>query len=142
MMISTKGRYALRVMIDLAQNDCGKYISLTDIAKRQELSVKYLEAVIAILNRSGLLKSKMGKNGGYRLAKSPDKYCIGDILKLTEGGLAPVSCLECEENLCERAAQCITLPMWRELYGLISDYLDKLTLEDLILGNVKADRLG
>lgn len=139
-MVSTKGRYALRVMIDLAQNNCGKYISLTDIAKRQEISVKYLEAVIAILNRSGLLLSKMGKNGGYRLAKSPDQYYIGDILKLTEGGFAPVSCLECRENPCVRAAECITLPMWQELYGLISGYLDKLTIEDLIHGNVKADR--
>ena len=103
MIVSTKGRYALRVMIDLAQNDQGQWISLSDIAKRQQISVKYLEAVIAVLNRAGLVRSKMGKNGGYRLAKAPEEYVIGDILRLTEGGLAPVSCLESETNQCGRA---------------------------------------
>lgn len=140
MMVSTKGRYALRVMIDLAQHGGEQCISLRDIAGRQQISVKYLEAVMAILNRAGLVVSHMGKNGGYKLARRPDQYMVGEILRITEGVIAPVSCLECEDNKCERAQSCITLPMWRELKHLISDYLDHITLEDLIAGNVKADR--
>lgn len=140
MMVSTKGRYALRVMIDLAQHGGEQCISLRDIAGRQQISVKYLEAVMAILNRAGLVVSHMGKNGGYKLARRPDQYMVGEILRITEGVIAPVSCLECDDNKCERAQSCITLPMWRELKHLISDYLDHITLEDLIAGNVKADR--
>lgn len=141
MMVSTKGRYALRVMIDLAQHGGEQCISLRDIAGRQQISVKYLEAVMAILNRAGLVVSHMGKNGGYKLARRPDQYKVGEILRITEGVIAPVSCLECEDNKCERAQSCTTLPMWRELKHIISDYLDNITLEDLIAGNVKADRL-
>ncbi len=137
MIVSTKGRYALRVMIDLAQNDQGQWISLSDIAKRQQISVKYLEAVIAVLNRAGLVRSKMGKNGGYRLAKAPEEYVIGDILRLTEGCLAPVSCLESETNQCGRADSCLTLPVWQELDRLIGDYLDQITLADVLCGHVK-----
>lgn len=137
MIVSTKGRYALRVMIDLAQNDQGQWISLSDIAKRQQISVKYLEAVIAVLNRAGLVRSKMGKNGGYRLAKAPEEYVIGDILRLTEGCLAPVSCLESEINQCGRADSCLTLPVWQELDRLIGDYLDQITLADVLCGHVK-----
>ena len=137
MIVSTKGRYALRVMIDLAQNDQGQWISLSDIAKRQQISVKYLEAVIAVLNRAGLVRSKMGKNGGYRLAKTPEEYVIGDILRLTEGCLAPVSCLESETNQCGRADSCLTLPVWQELDRLIGDYLDQITLADVLCGHVK-----
>lgn len=140
MMVSTKGRYALRVMIDLAQHGGEQCISLRDIAGRQQISVKYLEAVMAILNRAGLVVSHMGKNGGYKLARRPDQYMVGEILQITEGVIAPVSCLECEDNKCERAQSCVTLPMWRELKHIISDYLDHITLEDLIAGNVKADR--
>ena len=136
-MVSTKGRYALRVMIDLAQHAQEECISLRDIANRQQISVKYLEAVIAILNRAGMVKSRMGKNGGYQLSKSPGEYFIGEILRVTEGAIVPVSCLEGAVNTCERAAQCITLPMWTELGLLISDYLNHLTLEDLICGNVR-----
>lgn len=135
-MISTRGRYALRIMLDLAESSDEKNISVKDIAGRQQISAKYLESVIAILNRAGLVVSKMGKNGGYRLAKKPEEYRIGDILRLTEGALAPVSCLECGQNMCMRAERCKTLPMWEELGRLINDYLDQLTLKDLIDGNV------
>lgn len=138
MIVSTKGRYALRVMIDLAQNgQKEQWVSLSDIAKRQQISVKYLEAVIAVLNRAGLVRSKMGKNGGYRLVKAPEEYVIGDILRLTEGGLAPVSCLEGETNQCGRADSCLTLPLWQELDRLIGDYLDKITLADVLKGHVR-----
>lgn len=140
MMISTKGRYALRIMIDLAQNGNGNWTSLTDIAKRQEVSVKYLEAVIAMLNRSGILESKMGKNGGYRLAKTLDQCSIGEILRAAEGGLSPVSCLDCEEVSCEKADDCITLPMWRELDRLINGYLNQVSLADLLSGRVQVRR--
>lgn len=136
MMISTKGRYALRVLIDLAQNGQAQCVSLRDVAQRQQISVKYLEAVIAILNRSGLVISHMGKNGGYQLARQPEQYRIGEILRITEGDIAPVSCLECGDNTCDRAADCTTLPMWMELKRIISDYLDNMTLKDLIEGNV------
>lgn len=139
MMVSTKGRYALRTMIDLAQHADGSSISLSDIAKRQQISVKYLEAVISTLNKGGLVISKMGKKGGYRLAKEPKDYTIGEILKLTEGNLAPVACLK-EENSCERAGMCMTLPMWQEVKNLITDYFEQITLEDLLNGNVKRDR--
>lgn len=144
-MISTRGRYALRVMIDLAQHGGEKSVSVKEIAERQQISVKYLESVIAILNKAGLVVSKMGKHGGYRLAKMPEEYRIGDILRLTEGVLAPVSCLECEDNSCKRAEDCLTLPMWRELKKRINDYLDELTLKDLIegkIGKTPIDKVG
>ena len=144
-MISTRGRYALRVMLDLAQNLEKKNSSVKDIAARQQISAKYLESVIAILNKAGLVVSKMGKNGGYHLAKKPEEYCIGDILRLTEGRLVPVNCLQCCDNPCERAKDCITLPMWRELGKIVNHYLDHLTLKDLLEGNVAVspiDKVG
>ena len=137
MMVSTKGRYALRIMIDLAKQEEEGNVPLSEIARRQEISVKYLEAVMAILNRAGLVVSRMGKNGGYRLTKPPAQYRVGEILRLTEGRLAPVHCLEDGEVNCSRSEGCVTLPMWKELDRLISEYLDHLTLEDLIQGNVK-----
>ncbi len=137
MMISTKGRYALRVMLDLAQQPAGEYISLKSISQRQAVSMKYMEAIVATLNKSGMVESLRGKKGGYRLTRSADKYTIGEILKLTEGSLAPVTCLECE-NPCQRAESCITRPMWLELDKLIDDYLESKTLADL-LGEDKKD---
>lgn len=137
MMISTKGRYALRVMLDLAQQPAGEYISLKSISQRQAVSMKYMEAIVATLNKAGMVESLRGKKGGYRLTRSADKYTIGEILKLTEGSLAPVTCLECE-NPCQRAKSCITRPMWLELDKLIDDYLESKTLADL-LGEDKKD---
>lgn len=132
MKISTKGRYALRMMIDLAQNQGDGYVSLKDIANRQEISKKYLEQIVAILNKPDVLRTNRGYQGGYRLAKSANEYTVGDILRLTEGGLAPVSCLDNSPILCDRAENCITLPIWKGLYKVISEYLDSITLQDII----------
>jgi len=131
MMISTKGRYALRVMLDLAENQADSYIPLRDIAKRQEISEKYLETILPVLIKNNYLEGLRGKGGGYRLAREPKTYTIGSILKLLESGLAPVACLEGEKNDCARAAHCKTLPMWENLYKLIDDYFEGITLEDL-----------
>lgn len=132
MKISTKGRYALRMMIDLAQNQGDGYVSLKDIANRQEISKKYLEQIVAILNKPDVLRTNRGYQGGYRLAKNANEYTVGDILRLTEGGLAPVSCLDNSPILCDRAEDCITLPIWKGLYEVISEYLDSITLQDII----------
>ncbi|WP_455493414.1 RrF2 family transcriptional regulator [Eubacterium sp.] len=132
MKISTKGRYALRMMIDLAQNQGDGYVSLKDIANRQEISKKYLEQIVAILNKPDVLRTNRGYQGGYRLAKSANEYTVGDILRLTEGGLAPVSCLDNSPILCDRAENCITLPIWKGLYKVISEYLDSITLQDIV----------
>lgn len=135
MKISTKGRYALRMMIDLAQNQGNGYVSLKDIANRQEISKKYLEQIVAILNKPDVLRTNRGYQGGYRLAKSANEYTVGDILRLTEGGLAPVSCLDNSPVLCDRAEDCITLPIWKGLYKVISEYLDSITLQDIVDNN-------
>ena len=133
MMISTRGRYALRVMLDLAAHDADGYIPLKEIAHRQDISEKYLEIVLKVLVRNNLLTGLRGKGGGYKLTKSPDQYTVGSILRLTEGSLAPVSCLESPDALsCERMDCCRTLPMWRGLDHLINNYLDNITLADLI----------
>jgi Rrf2 family protein len=132
MKISTKGRYALRVITDLAQHGREEYISLKEISERQEISMKYLETIVGVLSRAGFVLSLRGKSGGYKLAKKPRDYTVGSILKLTEGSLAPVACLEYETNQCSRAEHCITLPMWRKLDNLINDYLESVTIEDLI----------
>ncbi len=132
MMISTKGRYALRVMIDLAEHNTGEFIPLTDIAKRQGISEKYLESIVSVLSKKGFVSSLRGKGGGYKLKRSPENYTIGSILKVTEGSLAPVACLDEPDNTCERASYCKTLPMWAELYNRINDYLESKTLLDLI----------
>lgn len=132
MKISTKGRYALRMMIDLAQNQGDGYVSLKDIANRQEISKKYLEQIVAILNKPDVLRTNRGYQGGYRLAKNANEYTVGDILRLTEGGLAPVSCLVNSPILCDRAEDCITLPIWKGLYKVISEYLDSITLQDIV----------
>lgn len=132
MKISTKGRYALRMLIDLAAHDRDGFIALKDIAARQNISKKYLEQIVPILNRGDILKTNRGYMGGYKLAKSPDNYTVGEILRLTEGSLAPVACLEHSPSGCERSGQCATLSMWQGLYDVINDYLDSITLQDLL----------
>lgn len=132
MMVSTKGRYAIRVMIDLAQNSEEGYISLSRISKRQDISLKYLEAIVAVLNKAGIVESIRGKDGGYRLTKNPEDYTVGEIIKLTEGTIAPVTCLESPTNSCENAYRCLTLPMWIKLEKIVGEYLDSITLRDLI----------
>lgn len=132
MMVSTKGRYALRVMIDLAEHNTRDYIPLADIAKRQEISEKYLESIVGVLSKKGLVESLRGKGGGYRLNRSPEEYTVASILKVTEGSLAPVACLENEVNTCPRAAECRTIDMWTKLYKLIDDFFEDVTIADLI----------
>lgn len=131
MKISTKGRYALRVMIDLALNGDENFISLKDIATRQEISNKYLEQIIAMLNKAGYLKTARGNSGGYKLAKKPNEYLIGDILRATEGDLTPIYCLT-EEGECKRKENCRTFSFWKGLDDVINEYVDSKTLEDLI----------
>lgn len=132
MKISTKGRYALRMLLDLAEHRNDGYIALKDIAARQNISKKYLEQIIPVLNKTDILNANRGYQGGYKLAKSPDKYTVGDILRLTEGSLAPVACLDHDPIECERSADCVTLPIWKGLYKVISDYLDNITLQDIL----------
>ena len=132
MMISTKGRYALRIMIDLAKHRDEGYISLKTIAQRQNTSMKYLEAIIATFKQEGIVESLRGKEGGYRLPLSPEHYTVNQILTLAEGSLAPVACLSCDQANCEREDFCLTLPMWRQLDRLIEDYLSQVTLADLL----------
>ncbi|MDD6188547.1 MAG: RrF2 family transcriptional regulator [Clostridiales bacterium] len=132
MMISTKGRYALRVMVDLAEHDNGEYVVLMDIAKREELSEKYLEGILATLSRAGFVQALRGRGGGYKLARAPETYTVGSILKLTSGSFAPVACLGDEENHCERADKCSTLPMWTKLNELLDEFFEGITLADLM----------
>ena len=132
MKISTKGRYALRMLIDLAEHSGGEYVSLGDISKRQDISKKYLEQIIPLFNKSDILKTSRGSQGGYMLARSPDKYTVGEILRITEGSLAPVACLEQKPNQCERCSECVTLPVWEGIERIIYEYLDGITLQDLI----------
>ncbi len=136
MKISTKGRYALRVMIDLAENNNGKYIPLKDIAKRQEISQKYLEGIVAELSKAGLLDALHGKGGGYKLARDPQDYTIAEILVVEEGDLAPIECLTKDAKQCLRAEECRTLPMWKGLYKVIGDYLQSISLDSLAKINV------
>ena len=131
MLISTKGRYALRILIDMAEHQSDSYIPLKDVAARQEISEKYLETIVKLLVKDGILVGLRGKGGGYRLKKAPGQITVGHILRLTEDSLAPVSCLQANAAACERAAACRTLPMWTKLNELINDYLDSVTLADL-----------
>lgn len=137
--ISTKGRYAIRVMLDLAENNTGRFIPLMDIAQRQEISEKYLESIVSILSKNDFLESLRGKGGGYRLRKAPGEYTIGSILRITEGPLTPVACLDRKPNTCSRASECKTLKMWEDFETLINQYFDGITLEDLLEGNGGAD---
>ena len=132
MKISTKGRYALRMLYDLALHSEDGYISLKDIAERQNISKKYLEQIVPLLSRNGCLKTNRGNKGGYMLNKSPSEHTVSEILRATEGNLAPVSCLECTPNECPRADECSTLFVWEGLYKVITSYLDSITLQDII----------
>lgn len=129
MMISTRGRYALKMMIDLAEHGDGQYIPLKEIAERQNCSEKYLESIIAVLSKDGLLEGLRGKGGGYRLTKAPRDYSVGEILRLVEGPLSPVTCLEVP---CDQSATCPTLPMWEKLGGMINDFLDGISIAEFV----------
>ena len=132
MIVSTKGRYALRVMLCLAQRGGGEYIPLKEIAETEEISQKYLESIMAILSKAGFLDAVHGKGGGYRLNRKPEEYTVGSILKLTEGSLAPVSCTTQGAAACSRSTCCQTLPMWERLEKLIDDFFEGITLADLL----------
>ena len=131
MKISTKGRYALRLMLDLAVNYSGSYIPLKIIAQRQEISDKYLEQIINILSKADFVQSARGAHGGYRLTRRPDEYTVGEILRLAEGSIAPVSCLDCN-NICDKQDSCITLSLWKKMQLAIDEVVDNTTLQDLI----------
>lgn len=132
MRISTKGRYALRMLLDLAEHKNDGYIALKDIAARQNISKKYLEQIVPILNRTDILNANRGFQGGYKLAKEPKEYTVGEILRLTEGSLSPIPCLDQNPNQCQRNVECITLPVWQGLKDVIADYLDNITLQDIL----------
>lgn len=132
MKISTKGRYALRMMIDIALNSNGSNVTLREISARQNISVKYLEQIISLLCKVGFLRSTRGSQGGYKLAKKPHEYTVGSILRVTEGNLAPVTCLEDQENKCTMSFECATLDFWEGLYNVINQYVDEYTLQDLL----------
>ena len=129
-MFSTKGMYALRAMADLASHD--GWVSLGDVSKRQNISRKYLEQVISLMHKAGFVESQRGKGGGYRLTLSPDHYTVGTILRLTEGSLAPVACLEGGAQSCQREGECSTLSLWQGLDQVINEYLDGITLAQLV----------
>lgn len=132
MAISSKGRYALRVLIDLAENDNGTYIPMKVVAGRQGISLKYLEHILPMLKQRNIIEGIQGKGGGYRLVRKPEEYTVGEILRIVEGDFAPVSCLECGAEPCDRADQCRTISMWKKLQNMIGEYFDGITLKDLM----------
>lgn len=132
MKISTKGRYAVRLMIDIAQHSNGENVSLKDISQRQNISLKYLEQIVNMLSKAGFLRSQRGSQGGYKMMRAPEEYTIGDILRVTEGEMAPVSCLDDEVNQCPKAGVCPTIKFWTGLYETINNYLDGATIADLV----------
>ena len=134
MNVTSKGRYALRVMIDLAQHPDEGFVSLKTVAERQGISMKYLEMIVSSLKKAELVESTRGKEGGYRLSRSPADYSVGEILRCLEDNLAPVSCIKDGEIQCDKAAACVTLPMWKELDELTNTYLDAVSLQDLLTG--------
>ena len=134
MNVTTRGRYALRVMLDLAQHGGSGFVSLKTVAERQDISMKYLEAIVCELKKAGLLESGRGKEGGYRLSRAPEDYSVGEILRVLEDNLAPVACIKAGSVDCAHAGECMTLPMWRELDELTNAYLDRVTLQDLLSG--------
>lgn len=136
MMISTRGRYALRVLLDLAGQKNDGYVPMRSVAERQELSLKYIERIMPVLSKNKLVEGIHGKGGGYKLSREPKEYTVGEILRLTEGNLAPVSCLECDAKLCDRAENCKTLPMWSKFHKMANDYFNSITLEDLLNNSV------
>lgn len=132
MIVSTRGRYALRVMIDLAEQHEDSFTPLKDVSAHQAISQKYIEAIMTMLSKAGLVDGAHGKGGGYKLNRKPEEYKVGEILRLTEGTLAPVACLENADFNCDRKADCRTLPMWTKLDELIEGYLDSVSLKDLM----------
>lgn len=136
MLVSTKGRYALRIMIDLAQHEGEGFAILMDVARRQEISEKYLESIVNSLAKAGLVKAQRGRGGGYCLAKPAAEYTVGEIIRQAEGHIAPVACLKTGESECEKASACLTLPLWQELDRRTNEYLDQVTLEDLVKGRL------
>ena len=132
MMISTRGRYALRVMLDLAEHKDKGYIPMKEVAERQELSLKYIERIMPVLSKNKLVEGVHGKGGGYRLSRPINEYTVGEILRLTEGNLAPVSCLECDSKECKRSGICKTLPMWKKFFDMTNEYFDSITLADFM----------
>lgn len=131
MMISTKGRYAVRIMLSLCEAQNGEYVSLKSIAEEEGISEKYMESITSMLVKVGFVEGIRGKGGGYRLVRPPESFTLGSILKATDGSLAPVSCLECKPNKCDRASGCKTLPVWKKLDKMINDYLENITLADV-----------
>lgn len=131
MIVSTRGRYALRVMVDLAEHPTEEYIPLREIAQRQEISEKYLESILKMLVREKIVVGLRGKGGGYRLSRAPEEYTVGEILRCTEDSLAPVACLEECDDRCPRASGCRTLPMWEKLNALVNNFFDGITIADL-----------
>lgn len=131
MMVSTRGRYALRVLIDLAEHNNGSYIPMKDVAARQEISLKYLERILPTLTKAKLISGVHGKGGGYKLTRTPEKYTVGEVLRLTEGDLAPVACLSPDAEPCSKAAECRTLNMWKGFYDMTNKYFDSITIADL-----------
>lgn len=136
MRISTKGRYAVNIMLDLALNNTGDYIALNTMAKRHGFSGKYLEQIVAVLNKAGYVRSIRGSQGGYKLAKSPEQYTLGMLLRLVEGSLAPVACLEDEENQCSKQKCCVTLRAWKRLDDAINEVVDGITLADMVVWQI------
>ena len=132
MKISTKGRYALQMLLDLAEHKNERFIALKEIAERQNISKQYLEQIILMMNNSNLLRANRGKQGGYMLAKEPSDITVGHILRITEGNLSSIACLESNNNQCEKADTCKTLFIWKELNKIITDYLDSVTLQDIL----------
>ena len=140
MMISTRGRYALRILVDLAENRRESYVTLREIAGRQEISEKYLESIVKDLVRAGILDGLRGKGGGYRLGREPEQIRVLDVLRLTEGTLAPVACLEEGAEPCSRAPGCRTLPLWQGLDRVVTDYLSGFTVRDLMQTDVNGQK--
>ena len=132
MKVSTKGRYALRMLLYLAEHNADGFISLKEIAEKQNISKQYLEQIVSLLNTSNIIRTSRGKQGGYMLAKEPSLCTVGQVLRITEGSLTPISCLDDEINQCERADFCLTLPMWQGLNKIITEYLDGVTLQDIL----------
>lgn len=138
-MISTRGRYALRVMIDLAEHGGGDFVPMKEVAARQEISLKYIERIMPLLTKENLVEGLHGKGGGYRLCRPPEDYPVGEILRATEGGLAPVACLERGAKPCPRAAECRTLPMWKKYYAMTNEFFDGISIADLMKNGASYD---
>ncbi|MCI7138524.1 MAG: Rrf2 family transcriptional regulator [Oscillospiraceae bacterium] len=138
-MISTRGRYALRVMIDLAEHGGGDFVPMKEVAARQEISLKYIERIMPLLTKENLVEGQHGKGGGYRLCRPPEDYSVGEILRITEGELAPVACLERGAKPCPRAAECRTLPMWKKYYAMTNEFFDGISIADLMKNEAAFD---